>query len=105
MSDYALQAYVVAEREAVAVAAHQELVSGEAEVATVLLLVGTEDVPEFVIQLIYLFTIELASEDVDSPAADGSDACAGEAASEVDVLFWLTIFGTAVHLLRQGLVA
>eukprot|EP01047_Picozoa_sp_COSAG01_P073204 COSAG01_NODE_11863_length_1845_cov_1.851088_2_plen_536_part_01 len=79
------EGYVTGELDAVAVQARNDVTAGEAEVKTVLVLVMTQDVPEFVIQLVYLFFYQ-----------DGSG---------VGILFWLTVFGTVIHLIRQGLDA
>ena len=62
------QGYVHAEKDAVAVAAENDLVAGKSEVRTALLMAGTEDIPELFVQLGFLLTVE------------------GEA---VDLAFWL----------------
>ena len=46
--------------DAVAVAAENDLVAGTAEVRTIMLLAGTEDVPEFVVQLLFLVMVDIA---------------------------------------------
>jgi hypothetical protein len=82
--DVAKGEYVTVDMDAIAVQAHNDWVAGVTEVRTILLLMLTEDVPEFIIQLIFLFHIT----DKAPPT-----------------LFWLTTVGTLLHMLRQAMDA
>jgi hypothetical protein len=72
--------FVEVERDAVAVQAKNDWLAGKAEVYTVMILLSTEDVPQFVIQLIYLMY---------------------SISGHIGSLWWLTTIATAIHLARQ----
>eukprot|EP01047_Picozoa_sp_COSAG01_P050163 COSAG01_NODE_5041_length_4529_cov_3.719413_2_plen_614_part_00 len=72
--------YVSAEKDAIAVDAENSLLAGKAEIQTIALMAGTEDLPQLIIQLLFLLLY------------DGGDL----------VAFWLAAMGTVVHLLQRG---
>ena len=72
--------YVSVDKDAIAVAAENSLLAGKAEVTTTILMAGTQDIPQLIIQLLFLLLY------------DGGDVIA----------FWLTAMGTAIHLLQRG---
>ena len=73
-------AYVTLDKDAVAVAAHNDLVAGRAEIRTIALMSGTEDVPELFVQLIFLLM-------------EGKSVGLG---------FWIAAVGTLIHLMQRG---
>ena len=54
--DSAKWAYVRVEKDAIAVRANNDRIAGQAQVNTTLIMVGTQDVPEFMVQLITSFS-------------------------------------------------
>eukprot|EP01047_Picozoa_sp_COSAG01_P039330 COSAG01_NODE_3244_length_6360_cov_4.915988_3_plen_670_part_00 len=76
------QGYVESAKDAVAVAAENEQVAGRAEVQTIALMAGTEDIPQLVVQVLFLVLVEQGSLDID---------------------FWFTFAGTIVQLLQRGM--
>eukprot|EP01047_Picozoa_sp_COSAG01_P025092 COSAG01_NODE_1571_length_9868_cov_41.977685_2_plen_205_part_00 len=74
-------AYVTSDKDAVAVAAHNDLVAGRAEIRTIALMSGTEDVPELFVQLFFLLM-------------------QGES---VGIGFWVAAIGTLIHLCQRGI--
>eukprot|EP01047_Picozoa_sp_COSAG01_P059869 COSAG01_NODE_7253_length_3281_cov_3.142363_1_plen_445_part_00 len=73
--------YVTKNKDAVAVAAQNDLVAGRAEIRTIALMSGTEDVPELLVQLIFLLM-------------------QGES---VGIGFWVAAIGTLIHLSQRGI--
>jgi hypothetical protein len=76
------QGYVESDKDAVAVAAENDRVAGRAEVQTFALMAGTEDIPELVVQVLFLVLVEQGS---------------------LDIGFWVAFAGTIVHLLQRGM--
>eukprot|EP01047_Picozoa_sp_COSAG01_P037242 COSAG01_NODE_2948_length_6807_cov_38.353555_3_plen_886_part_00 len=79
--DAATRTYVHLDKDAVAVAAENDLVAGRAEVQTIGLMMGTEDVPQLVLQLLFLVIVEQGAP---------------------DTAFWLALVGTIIHLAQRG---
>jgi hypothetical protein len=73
--------YVHVDKDAVAVKAQNDHTAGKTQVRTTALMLGTEDVPEFAIQVIYLSL---------------------SAAEDLDLTFALATAGTLVHMVQQG---
>ena len=72
--------YVTSDKDAVAVAAQNDLVAGRAEIQTIALMSGTEDVPELFVQLFFLLM-------------------PGES---VGIGFWIAAVGTLILLCQRG---
>eukprot|EP00935_MAST-01C_sp_MAST-1C-sp1_P000479 g479.t1 len=74
-----LRKYVASDKDPVAVMAHNDWTAGWAEITTILIMVFCEDIPEFIIELIFL------------TRKKGS----------VDLIWWLSTVGTFLHLVLQ----
>jgi hypothetical protein len=66
-------------KDPVAVQAHIDYSAGKAEIRSICIMVLGEDLPEFIIELIYLFV-------------------GGEEREEMDTVFWVSVVGTLLHM-------
>jgi hypothetical protein len=70
---------VAATKDPVAVQAHIDYSAGKAEIRSIYIMVFGEDLPEFIIEVIYLFV-------------------GGEGWEEIDTVFWVSVVGTLLHM-------
>jgi hypothetical protein len=66
-------------KDPVAVQAHIDYSAGKAEIRSICIMVFGEDLPEFIIEVIYLFA-------------------GGEGWEEIDTVFWVSVVGTLLHM-------
>ena len=77
--DHQQDKYVEGNKDPVAVKAHNDWTAGHAEIRSILVMVLGEDIPEFVIELLYLY----------------------RKGKSVDLVWWLSAVGTFLHLVLQ----
>jgi hypothetical protein len=71
--------HVASTKDPVAVQAHIDYSAGKAEIRSICIMVFGEDLPEFIIEVIYLFV-------------------GGEGWEEIDTVFWVSVVGTLLHM-------
>jgi hypothetical protein len=89
--------YVASEADAIALAARNNAVSGQAEVQTMLILITTEDMAELAIQVAYLLLISWSNENEADVEIERKTA-----APQADMYFWIAVVGTVAHMLKAG---
>jgi hypothetical protein len=70
---------VASTKDPVAVQAHIDYSAGKAEIRSICIMVFGEDLPEFIIEVIYLFV-------------------GGEGWEKIDTVFWVSVLGTLLHM-------